>query len=121
MSENLNDPNRLVTLFQYVLDELINSLAKAQAEIEKLRTRLELTATNGNGETVTLEIGECDGISCRDKTIRMQEAEIERMRLVVDAALTFVVGGWIKKGDKIITAKQYLIDKIREYEARKSK
>lgn len=78
--------------------EACDLLAEKDKEIEKLRNRLELTATSERGRVMQIDIGECDGISCRDETIRLQDEAIERMRPVVamlgEVAIIHGKDGW---------------------------
>ena len=50
-----------------------------KARVKVLEDRLELTATNMAGESVTTNIGECDGISCRDETIKLLVEKVQRL------------------------------------------
>ena len=49
------------------------ALRAAQKRIAELEDRLELTATCSDGSKVKLQIGTCDGIGCRDATIKLQD------------------------------------------------
>jgi len=64
-------------------DSLIASLsathARLQSERDKLRTRLELDSVWKDGARVPAPDGIPDGISCRDETIKLLEARIERL------------------------------------------
>ena len=55
---------------------------KAEAEIARLRERLEVThAYDLSGKRIEVPAGSIpDGIACRDETIKMQDAEIARLR-----------------------------------------
>jgi chromosome segregation ATPase len=57
----------------------------AIAEIERLRERLEMypvKLTTGEVDRGELLSESCDGIACRDETIKLLEAEIERLEKV---------------------------------------
>ena len=60
--------------------ELIEMVQQQAATIKKMHDRLELTARDLDGNPVELEIGSCDGIGCRDATIELLEAQINRLR-----------------------------------------
>ena len=75
----------------YMLNEGMGAAAKVvieitkerdalKARIEALENRLELTGKNGLGEPVKTDIGECDGISCRDETIKLLDENEARLR-----------------------------------------
>lgn len=55
--------------------------SKLKAEIERLRARLEIDPRH-----------KWDGIACRDETIRLQDAEIERLRADLDAVASALPG-----------------------------
>ena len=61
---------------------------KAEAEIARLRERLEVThAYDLSGKRIEVPAGSIpDGIACRDETIKMQDAEIARLREAALAA-----------------------------------
>lgn len=61
---------------------------KAEAEIARLRERLEVTfAYDLSGKRIEVLAGSIpDGIACRDETIKMQDAEIARLREAALAA-----------------------------------
>lgn len=61
-------------------------VVKLKAEIQqkdeyvaRLEQRLELIAKDGNGNPVRVPLGACDGIQCRDETIRQQDRRIARL------------------------------------------
>ena len=60
---------------------------KADAEIARLRERLEVTHAYVAGKRIEVLAGSIpDGIACRDETIKMQDAEIARLREAALAA-----------------------------------
>lgn len=52
--------------------------------IRGLEKRLEVYATNDDGTKTYLGIGECDGIGCRDETIRLQDERIRKLQEMID-------------------------------------
>lgn len=70
--------------FRELIEEAARSFEEERdtlkARVKALEDRLELTATNMAGETVTTDIGECDGISCRDATIKLLEENEARLK-----------------------------------------
>lgn len=65
-------PEKLVEIIDRQMTE-ISRLTAALADAER---RLELWATAGNGERYKLEIGDMDGIGCRNETIKLLDARI---------------------------------------------
>jgi len=55
-----------------------NECKRLHSKLDALRERLELTAHNTQGEPIELEIGDCDGIGCREATIKQQDKQIVR-------------------------------------------
>lgn len=51
----------------------------AKARIDELEARLELEGTAGDGSKVKIDIGDCDGIGCRDETIKLLDARVEKL------------------------------------------
>lgn len=76
---------------------------KAEAEIARLRERLEVTyAYDLSGKRIDVLAGSIpDGIACRDETIKMQDAKIARLR--EDAARKYKQAKeYIEKMDAVI-------------------
>lgn len=66
--------------FQMTVDirRLQIALDARDARIKELEDRLELTASTLDGKkTIKLEIGDCDGIGCRDETIKLLKERIK--------------------------------------------
>jgi len=62
-----------------------------QRRVTELEERLELWATTGDGKRIKTDIGDCDGIGCRNETIKLQDERIEKLvkwrdKLLVDCA-----------------------------------
>jgi hypothetical protein len=57
-------------------------LAQLEKEVAALEDRLEVYATNDDGTKTYLGIGDCDGIGCRNETIKLQEKNCETLRAV---------------------------------------
>lgn len=55
----------------------------AARRIEALEKRLELVATGGDGKPWPVEIGDMDGIGCRNETIAILQAQNDSYRLRV--------------------------------------
>ena len=51
-----------------------------EERITALEERLELWAEDGEGNKVKLEIGDSDGIGCRDETIDMLDEKLQQIR-----------------------------------------
>jgi hypothetical protein len=82
MMDNLTDDSGFITL------EMVEEL---RAEIERLRERLEMypvKLTTGEVDRGELLSESCDGIACRDETIKLQDAEIERLQTLLLATST---------------------------------
>lgn len=75
------DVQRLTSLHNkaVIATEQMNPLYNRIAELEK---RLELTLSDGS----KIDIGDCDGIACRDETIALLDAKVKRMKPLVEAA-----------------------------------
>ncbi len=87
------EAERLKEIMDVEVDKLKAKLAEVEKErdgfklkfeaqqfrIAELEERLELTAENGVGELVKIDIGECDGIACRDETIKWLEGKEARL------------------------------------------
>lgn len=63
----------------------------ALARIDELEHRLELYAKAGDGSDIKMEIGDCDGIGCRDETIKILQAQVDRYRYLIERDITYDV------------------------------
>ncbi len=58
---------------------LCTAYDKMEARIEQLETRLELYATDSDGNKIRVP-DECDGIYCRNATIHLLDKNVDRLR-----------------------------------------
>ena len=63
-----------------VIEDLDVSLMKSQRRVRTLEDRLEVYSTpDAQGKRLYLDIGDCDGIGCRDETIKLLDKRIESL------------------------------------------
>ena len=77
----------------------------AEERIAALEERLELWAEDGEGNKVKLEIGDSDGIGCRDETIKLLDEKVKRYEAkpkVLDASEVTEISGKLRQAANIM-------------------
>lgn len=66
---------------------LLRAYRELAQENERLRARLELTVYRSDGTPEQIDIGDCDGIACRDATIEILDGNVSRLRALRERLL----------------------------------
>lgn len=70
-------------------DEIValrSKLASAEKRVDELSARLELSVDVPGGHPMQIDIGEMDGIGCRNETIKLLQENGDRLRSRLDRA-----------------------------------
>ena len=79
-------------------DEFEALLDTYDERIATLESRLELVSENEEGNVMRVDVGDNDGIGCRDETIRLLDARIKKLE-------SWKIG-WVKCSERLPTKKE---------------